>query len=67
MAEIMEMLPFLLPLVVLEFVLLGYTIYHILTHNNYKRGTRMLWLVVVIVGMNLIGPVLYILFGREEV
>lgn len=67
MAEIMEMLPFLLPLVVLEFVLLSYTIYHILTHNNYKRGTRMLWLVVVIVGMNLIGPVLYILFGREEV
>lgn len=66
MAEMIEMLPFLIPLAIVEFALLGYTIYHILTHNNYKRGTRTLWLVIVIIGMNLIGPVLYILLGRED-
>lgn len=62
----MEFLPFLLPLVVAEFALLGYTLFHILTHNNYKRGNRTLWLVVTIVLMNFIGPILYFVLGRED-
>ena len=66
MEQIMEFLPFLIPLVIVQFGLLGYTIYHILTHNTYKRGNRTLWLIVVIVLMNYIGPILYFLFGKEE-
>lgn len=66
MDKIMEFLPFLIPLVIAEFALLGYTLYHILTHKYYKRGTRTLWLVISVIGMNFIGPVLYFLFGREE-
>ena len=64
--KIMEFLPFLIPLLLVEFALLGYTLYHILTHNTYKRGNRTLWLIVTIVLMNFIGPVLYFLFGREN-
>lgn len=66
MDKMMEFLPFLIPLVIAEFALLGYTLYHILTHKYYKRGTRTLWLVITVIGMNFIGPVLYFLFGREE-
>ena len=66
MNEIMEILPFLIPLIFVEFLLFGYTLYHILTHTHYKRGTRGLWLIVVIIGMNYIGPILYFLFGKEE-
>lgn len=66
MSEFMELLPFLLPLAIAEIVLLGYTIYHILTHKNYKRGNRTLWLIVVIIGMQFIGPILYFLLGKEE-
>lgn len=66
MSEFMELLPFLLPLAIAEIVLLGYTIYHILTHKNYKRGNRTLWLIVVIIGMHFIGPILYFLLGKEE-
>lgn len=62
----MEFLPFLLPLAIAEFVLLGYTLYHILTHKHYKRGNRTLWLVVAIIGMEFIGPLLYFLLGKEE-
>lgn len=54
MSEFMELLPFLLPLAIAEVVLLGYTIYHILTHKNYKRGNRTLWLIVVIIGMQFV-------------
>lgn len=66
MDKIMEFLPFLIPLVVAQFALLGYTLYHILTHRTYKRGTRVLWLVITLVFMNFLGPILYFLLGKED-
>lgn len=66
MEQIMEFLPFLIPLVIVQFGLLGFTIYHIMTHNTYKRGNRTLWLIIVIVLMNYVGPILYFLLGKEE-
>ena len=66
MPDLMEILPFLIPLVVAEFALLGYTLYHILTHKTYKRGSRALWLVITIVFMNFVGPILYFLLGKED-
>lgn len=66
MDKLMEILPFLIPLAVAELALLGYTLYHILTHKNYKRGNRTLWLIVAIIGMEFIGPILYFLLGKEE-
>ena len=62
----MEFLPFLIPLAIVQFILLGYTLYHILTHKNYKRGNRTLWLVIAIIGMEFIGPILYFLLGKED-
>lgn len=61
-----EMLPFLIPLVIAQFALLIFTLRHILTHKNYKRGSRAVWLVVTIVGMEFIGPILYFLLGKED-
>ena len=66
MEEMREMLPFLIPLVIAEFGLLGYTLYHILTHKSYKRGSRGLWLAVTLIGMNFVGPILYFLLGKED-
>lgn len=64
--DVKELLPFIIPLAIAEFVLLGYTLYHIFTHNTYKRGTRALWVVISIVGMEFIGPILYFLLGKED-
>ncbi len=61
-----EFLPFIIPLVIVQLALLGYTIYHILTHDHYKRGTRTIWMIVAIVGMEFIGPILYFVLGKEE-
>lgn len=66
MNEIKEFLPFIIPLVIAEFTLLGFTIHHILTHKTYKRGSRTMWLVIVIIGMQFIGPILYFLLGKED-
>ncbi|MCR5141007.1 MAG: PLDc N-terminal domain-containing protein [Ruminococcus sp.] len=64
--EIREYLPFIIPLVIVQFTLLGYTIRHILTHDSYKHGSRAVWLIVTLIGMNFWGPILYFIIGKEE-
>ena len=66
MDELTTILPFLIPLAIAELALLAYTLRHILTHRHYKRGNRVLWLVVTIVLMNFIGPILYLVLGKED-
>ena len=66
LGQLTEFLPFLIPLIILEFGLLVYTMWHILTHKTYKRGNRVLWLIVTIVGMNYVGPILYFILGKED-
>ena len=61
-----DILPFLIPLIIVEFALLAYTLHHILTHQHYKRGNRVLWFIVTLVGMEFIGPVLYFVLGKED-
>lgn len=66
MPDINEILPFLIPLMIVEIILLVYTLHHILTHKTYKHGSRVLWIIVTLAGMEFIGPILYFLLGREE-
>lgn len=66
LSKLLEFLLFLIPLIVAQFALLGYTLYHILTHDTYKRGSRALWLVITLVLMNFIGPILYFILGKED-
>lgn len=66
MDQIKEFLPFLIPLIIAQLALLGYTLHHILTHKTYKRGNRTVWLIVSIVLMNFVGPILYFLLGKED-
>ena len=65
MEQLTEYLPFLIPLALAQFALMGYAVYHILTHKSYKRGSRTLWLVVSIL-VNFIGPILYFVLGKED-
>ena len=64
MEKLMEYLPFLIPLAVAQISLWGYTMYHILTHDTYKRGTRLTWILVSVI--NFIGPILYFVLGKED-
>lgn len=66
MPNLNEMIPLIIPLVIVQFVLLAVTIIHILKHDTYKRGNRIIWMIVAIVGMEFIGPILYFVFGKED-
>ena len=60
-----ENMPIFLPLIILELILMLTAVRHVLTHKNYHFGNRALWLVVVIV-IQIIGPVMYFFFGKAD-
>ena len=64
MDQLIEYLPLILPLLIVQLSLFGYAYYHILTHATYKFGTRLMWLLVSLI--NFVGPILYFVFGKED-
>lgn len=55
----------ILPLIILQLTLMIVALVHILRHDNYKTGNRILWIFIVIF-LNLLGPILYFAIGRGE-
>lgn len=64
MEMLMQYLPFLIPLAVIEIGLAVITLIHIFKHNTYKIGNRTLWVILSFV--NIIGPVLYFTIGKGD-
>ncbi len=65
MDNIMEYLPFLIPLVLAQVILAVVAFVHVLKHDNYRFGTRPMWIIVVLL-FQFVGPVVYFVFGRGE-
>lgn len=65
MDMIMDYLPFLIPIAVIELGLEIAALVHLLTHKKYRFGNRILWVIIVIV-FGFIGPVAYLTIGRGE-
>ena len=64
-AQIIEYLPFLMPLIVAELALAIIALVHVLRHPNYKFGNKVIWIVVVLF-VQFLGPVIYFVFGRGD-
>lgn len=65
MKDLMDYLPFLIPVALIELALMVTTLVHILKHPNYKTGSRPLWIIVVLL-FQIIGPIVYFVFGKGE-
>lgn len=65
MEQFMEYLPFLIPLLIIEFVLAITALVHVLRHPNYKFGNKVIWILVVLL-LQIIGPIFYFIFGRGD-
>jgi hypothetical protein len=59
-----ELLPFLIPIVVLEIALMVVALVD-LVRRERTRGPKWAWAIVIIF-LNLIGPIVYLILGREE-
>jgi uncharacterized protein YacL len=63
--NINQYLPFLIPIAVIELGLLIAALVHILRHNTYRIGNRVLWIIISVV-LGIIGPVLYFAIGKGD-
>lgn len=59
-----EYAAFLIPLALIEVGLAVISLIHIFKHKTYKRGNRVLWIILSFV--NIIGPVLYFTIGKGD-
>lgn len=64
MESIKEYLPFLIPIIILQFALTLASIIHIVKHDKFKFGNKPIWIILSFV--QFIGPILYFFIGREE-
>ncbi len=60
-----EYLPFFIPLILLEVGLALAALIHVLKHPHYRFGNKIMWVVVVLL-VQIIGPVVYFTLGRGE-
>ncbi|WP_394919076.1 PLD nuclease N-terminal domain-containing protein [uncultured Robinsoniella sp.] len=65
MKELMEYLPFLIPVIAASLTLAITALIHVLRHPNYRFGNKVIWVVIVLF-IQFVGPILYFTVGRSE-
>ena len=64
--ELSEIIPLLIPLAVIQLALLGFALRDLLNpERRVKGGNKLVW-ALIIVFVNLIGPLAYFFVGRED-
>ncbi|HEY91994.1 MAG TPA: PLDc_N domain-containing protein [Dehalococcoidia bacterium] len=59
------MLPFLIPIGIIEFGLLAFALFDLVRREVVKGGKKWPWALVIVL-FGIIGPIVYLLIGREQ-
>ena len=62
---LLDLLPILIPLAVLQMGLMIAALVSILRRSSYRNGNRVLWILVVLL-VSTIGPIVYFILGRGD-
>ncbi len=60
-----EILPFFIPLLILQLALMIVALVDLIKRQRVRGDNKVLWALVIVL-VNIIGPVVYLIFGREE-
>ncbi len=63
--QITALLPFLIPLAVIQLLLLVIALIDVVKREKVTGGNKVVW-ILVIVFINIVGPIIYLLVGRKE-
>jgi hypothetical protein len=63
--KVMELLPFIIPLVLLQLTLMIVALVDLVRREKTRGLPKWAWALVIMLG-ELIGPIVYFIFGREE-
>ncbi len=62
--QLKDILPLLIPILLIQWALVIYALVD-LVRREQTKGSKWLWLVVILF-INFIGPILYLVLGRDE-
>ena len=65
METVIQMLPYMVPLIVLEVALMAVALVDLAKRKHVTGGNKIIWILVT-VGIQFIGPVIYLVAGRKE-
>ena len=63
--ELGQLVLLIIPLVLVQLGLMAFALYDLVRRERVKGGSKWLWGIIIVV-VNIIGPVLYFVLGREE-
>ncbi len=64
MNELIEWIPFLIPIILIQFALMIFALID-LSRREHVKGEKWMW-VLIIIFINIVGPVVYLFMGRED-
>jgi len=62
---ILETIPFLIPIILLELGLLVFALVDLIRRKRVRVDSNILW-VIIIIFIQIIGPLVYLFLGRKE-
>jgi len=65
MAKLVQFLPFIIPLVLLQLILMIVALVDLVRREKTRWLPKWAWAIIIIFG-ELVGPIIYFIFGREE-
>jgi 4-amino-4-deoxy-L-arabinose transferase-like glycosyltransferase len=60
-----QLIALLVPLVLVELGLLGFALYDLIKRKRVRGGNKWLWGIIIVV-VEVFGPIIYFVLGREE-
>ena len=63
--SIAEILPFIVPLILLEIALLVFALVDVVRRKRVTGDNKIVWILVIVL-INFIGPIVYLAAGRKE-
>jgi Phospholipase_D-nuclease N-terminal len=64
MERFLQLLPYIIPIVLLQLILMIVALADLIRREK-THGPKWIWVIVIVLG-ELIGPIIYFIFGREE-
>ncbi|MFU8793406.1 MAG: PLD nuclease N-terminal domain-containing protein [Acholeplasmataceae bacterium] len=65
MEQLLEWLPLLVPLFLVQLILAIYALITLKNTEHVRYDSRIMWILIIIF-LNLFGPILFLVFGRIE-
>jgi hypothetical protein len=63
--KILQYLPYIIPIVLLQLILMIVALLDLIRREKTRFLPKWAWAIVIVLG-ELIGPIVYLIFGREE-